>query len=131
VRPVTVLACLLLGACSAWPSGSYVGPISDADAAVLAPEIADYLATALPAKAIVTIPPAPVDDPIAPILAADLDRSGIKQGAGGTLVQYVADPLDSGVILRISIDDREGASRYFVRTNGMIAAAGPLTVVTP
>ena len=73
----------LLGACSAWPSGSYVQSVSDADAAVLAPVIADYLSSALPSGAMVTIAPAQTGDPISPVLAADLDRDGIKQSLAG------------------------------------------------
>jgi hypothetical protein len=129
-RPWIVLLPGVLGACSAWPPGSYVS-IRSADAAVLAPAIADYLAGALPSGSTVAVVPAQ-NDPILDRLAAALDRDGIKQAAAGTPVRYVADVLDTGVILRISIDDREGASRYFARAeNGTIAPAGPLTVAQP
>jgi hypothetical protein len=98
---------------------------------VLAPAIADYLAGALPSGSTVAVVPAQ-NDPISDRLAAALDRDGIKQAAAGAPVRYVADVLDTGVILRISIADREGASRYFSRAeNGTIAPAGPLTVAQP
>lgn len=129
-RGVLLLPCLL-GACSAWPSGSYVGSVSDADAAVLAPAIADYLSGALPSGSSVAIVPAKAGDPIWPILSADLDHDGIRQGAG-TQIRYLADALDSGLILRVSISDREGASQYFARAlDGTIAPDGPLTVMQP
>jgi hypothetical protein len=129
-RPWTALLPCVLGACSAWPAGSYVS-ISSADAAVLAPEIADYLAGALPSGSTVAVVPAG-NDPISGRLAAALDRDGIKQAPAGTPVRYVADTLDTGVILRVSIADREGASRYFARAgNGTLAPAGPLTVAQP
>jgi hypothetical protein len=129
---MVLLSGLLLGACSSnWPSGSYEA-VSNADAAVLAPAIADYLAGAMPAGSTANVAPAQAGDPISPILAVDLDREGIKQDPSGTPVRYVADLLDTGVILRISIADREGASRYFARAeNGKIAPAGPLTVMQP
>jgi hypothetical protein len=128
---VALLPCLL-GACSAWPSGSYVQSVSDADAAVLAPAIADYLSVALPSGSTVAVVPAPQDDPIAADLTADLDRTGIKQAPTSTPVRYVADVLDGGIVLRVSIADREGATRYFARAeDGSITPAGPLTVVQP
>jgi hypothetical protein len=128
-RWIALLPCML-DACSGWPSGSYVS-ISSADAAVLAPAIADYLAGALPSGSTVAVVPAQ-NDPISDRLAAALDRDGIKQAAAGAPVRYVADVLNTGVILRISIADREGASRYFSRAeNGTIAPAGPLTVAQP
>jgi hypothetical protein len=132
MRPWIVVLPCLLGACSSgWPSGSYES-VSNADAAVLAPEIADYLAGAIRSGSTVTVAPAQAGDPISPILSADLDQDGIKQGSGGTPVRYVADLLDAGVILRISIADQQGASRYFARgANGTIEPSGPLMVMQP
>jgi hypothetical protein len=132
MRRAVVMLPFLLGACSAWPSGSYVGSVNDADAAVLAPAIADYLSSTLPAGSTVAIAPAQAGDLISPILTSDLDRDAIKQAPTGTLVRYVADALDSGVILRVSISDREGASQYFARAlDGTITPAGPITVMRP
>jgi hypothetical protein len=131
-RAAAVLLPCLVGACSAWPSGSYVQSVSDADAAVLAPAIAGYLSSALPAGSTVAVVPAEGDDPIVAILAADLDRDGIKQAQSGTQIRYLADALDSGVMLRVSISDREGASQYFAREpGGAIIADGPITVMQP
>jgi hypothetical protein len=127
-----ILACpILLGACmSSWPSGSYVAVNQD-DAAVLAPVIANYLAGAISSGSAITIEPAKSDDLIAPMLAADLDREGIPRSADGHRVQYIAEPMDGGVFLRVSIDGREGGSRYFSRTNGTISPAGPMMVALP
>jgi hypothetical protein len=122
---------ILLGACaSSWPSGSYVAVNQD-DAAVLAPVIANYLAGAVPSGSAITIEPAKSADLIAPMLAADLDREGIPRSIDGLRVQYVAEPLDDGVFLRVSIDGREGGSCYFSRANGTISPAGPMMVALP
>lgn len=132
MRRLFLLLPCALAACSAWPPGSYVQSVTPADAAVLAPAIADYLSGALPAGSAVALASAPADDPILPVLAPDLDRAGIGQAPGGSVVQYVASPLDGGVMLRVSISNRQGASRYFARAaNGVISPAGPLTVAQP
>ena len=98
---------------------------------VLAPVIANYLAGAIPSGSAITIEPAKSDDLIAPMLAADLDREGIPRSADGHRVQYIAEPMDGGVFLRVSIDGREGGSRYFSRTNGTLSPAGPMMVALP
>jgi hypothetical protein len=134
MRAWIVLLPSLLGACNtAWPPGSYA-TVSYTDAKTLAPAIADYLSAALPPRSIIALAPAQGDaDQIAPALILDLDRVGIKQAPGGTPIRYVADEMDGGIILRISIADRQGASRYFTRSegDGSLVAAGPLTVAQP
>jgi hypothetical protein len=50
----------------------------------------------------------------------------------GTPISYVAAPLDGGMLLRVSVDGGEGASRFFARaSNGVLTPAGPTTVATP
>jgi type IV secretion system protein TrbH len=131
IRAAILALPVLLGACApSWPSGSYVAVTQD-DAAVLAPAIANYVAGAVSAGDPVVIVQARSDDLIAPLLASALDREGVPRSADGHLVQYVAGPMDSGVLLRVSIDGREGGSRYFSRTNGTISPAGPMMVALP
>jgi hypothetical protein len=131
MRPSILVVPILLGACaSPWPSGSYVAVNQD-DSAVLAPAIASYLAGAIPTGSAITIEPAKSDDLIAPVLAADLDREGVPRSTDGHRVVYVAEPMDDGVFLRVSIDGREGGSRYFSRANGTLSPAGPMMVALP
>ena len=131
MKAVIVAFPILLGACaSSWPSGSYVAVNQD-DAAVLAPVIANYLAGVIPSGSAVTLEPAKSDDVIAPMLAADLDREGIPRSVDGHRVVYVAEPMDGGVFLRVSIDGREGGSCYFGRANGTLNPAGPMMVALP
>ena len=127
-----IMACpILLGACaSPWPSGSYVAVNQD-DAVVMVPIIANYLAGAIPSGSAITIEPAKSGDLIASMLAADLDREGIPRSADGHRVQYIVEPMDGGVFLRVSIDDREGGNRYFSRANGTLNPAGPMMVALP
>jgi type IV secretion system protein TrbH len=131
MRPSILVVPILLGACaSSWPSGSYVAVNQD-DAAVLAPVIANYLAGAIPSGSAITIEPAKSDDLIAPMLTENLDREGIPRSVDGHRVQYIAEPMDGGVFLRVSIDGREGGSRYFSRANGTLSPAGPMMVALP
>ena len=123
---------LFLAACTGWPSGSYVQSISDKDAAVLAPVIASYLTDTLPPGSAVAVAPAQPGDAIAVLLTTDLQKAGFSEAATGQPVQYIAAPMENGVLLRVSIAEREGASQYFTRVpGGLIAADGPLTVMTP
>jgi type IV secretion system protein TrbH len=134
VRPTIVAAALplLLAACGSWPAGSYVQSVTPTDAAVLAPQIALYLAGALPAGSAIAVAPAQAGDPISAVLSPNLDRDGFNQTVTGTPVRYVAAPLDGGIMLRVSIADRQGASQFFSRTaSGAISPAGPLTVAQP
>ena len=121
---------LLLGACSSWPSGSYVtGGISDSDAQLLAAAITDYLAGAVQPGYPVSV--AANEDAILPLLTADLDRAGILRNATGQVDRYVIAPLNDGIFLRISIDDRGGGGRFFTRSGGSLVAAGPMMVALP
>src|ERR1700722_17217358 len=120
MQPSILVVPLLLGPCaSPWTAGSYVA-VNQGDSALLAPAIASYLAGAIPSGSAITIEPAKSDDLIASMLAADLDREGIPRSADGHRVQYIVEPMDGGVFLRVSIDDREGGSRYFSRANGTL-----------
>jgi hypothetical protein len=126
-----LLAPLLLAACGgSWPSGTYVRSVSEADAPVLAEAVADCLSDTIPSRQDVK-PAASSGDPIAPLLDPYLARVGFTVASTGLPVSYVVTPLDDGVLLRISVDNREGATRFFKRSaNGVLAAAGPTTVST-
>ena len=132
MRAVALLAPCVLAACSAWPSGSYVRSVSPADAAVLAPAITGYLTSALPAQSAVAVATAQAADSIGSILTAELAQDGFTQSPSGLPIDYVAAPLDGGLLLRISISGSHGASQYFARdAEGTIRPAGPLTVAQP
>ena len=132
MRAVALLAPCLLAACSAWPSGSYVRSVSPADAAVLAPAITSYLTSALPAQSTVAVAPAQASNSIGSILTTELAQDGFMQSPSGLPIDYVAAPLDGGLLLRISISGSQGASQYFARSaDGTISPAGPLTVAQP
>jgi hypothetical protein len=131
-RAIMVLPLLLAGCGGGWPSGSYVRSISDADATVLAPAVTRCLSDTLPSRRDVTLAPTASGDTIAPLLSPLLAAAGFTVAPGGTPVSYVAAPLDDGVLLRVSVNNREGASRFFVRSaDGVLASAGPMTVATP
>jgi len=124
MRALLLAAPLLLAGCVAsWPTGSYEADISDPDAAVLAPAIAHYVAATVPAQP---------KDTLAQPLTAALNRAAIRQAPDGRKLQYVADAWPGGgVLLRVSIDDREGASQYFTRVNNGLTPSGPMMVAVP
>jgi len=133
MRRILMVLPLLLAACSggSWPSGSYVQSISPDDAKVLAPAVADAVAAILPSKQDIHVQPAGPDDPVAALLPPFLDRADFTETKNGIPVSYVAGPMDEGVLLRVSVDNRDSASRYFVRTSTRILTpGGPLTVGT-
>jgi hypothetical protein len=124
---------MLLAACAtpSWPPGSFVN-VPAQDAATLAPVIADYLASTIPAGSAVALAAAQPGDPIAPLLTDDLLRAGLRPAPSGQAVQYVAVPMDAGVLLRVSIEHHDAASQFFVRAdNGQLTVGGPLTEFTP
>jgi hypothetical protein len=130
MRPLLVLPLLLAGCVSAWPPGSYV-EVSPADANVLAPAIADYLTSTLPGHQDINLITTGPTDPIAPLVVASLDANGFTNTPTGRKISYVAAPTDGGVLLRINIDDQEGASRFYSYVSGVLLTNGPLMVATP
>jgi hypothetical protein len=130
-RTLLALPLLLAGCAGAWPSGSYVQGINPEDARILAAAVADAVAAILPSKQDVHVQPAGHDDPIAVLLPPFLDRADFTETRDGIPVSYVAVPMDDGIMLRVSIDTHNSASRYFVRTSTRILTpGGPLTVGT-
>jgi hypothetical protein len=125
VRTIPLLA--LLAACSSWPQGSYVS-VTDSDARVLAPDIANFVSRTLPSGSYVNLEGAGKSDPIAAELAVDLRTSGVNEAPAGHRLQYVAAPMQDGVFLRISIDGTHGGSRFYSREGGRLHAAGPMMV---
>lgn len=133
MRALLLAAPLLLAGCVAsWPTGSYEADISDPDAAVLAPAIAHYVAATVHRREAVHVVPAQPKDTLAQPLTAALNRAAIRQAPDGRKLQYVADAWPGGgVLLRVSIDDREGASQYFTRVNNGLTPSGPMMVAVP
>jgi hypothetical protein len=127
IRVLPVIA--LLGACSAWPQGSYVS-VSDGDAHVLAPDIANYVSRTLPSGSYVSLEGAGKNDPIAQRLTLDLRSDGVEEAPGGHKVQYIAAPMQDGVFLRVTIDGTQGGSRFYTREGGNLDPAGPMMVAT-
>jgi len=139
---VPALAALGLAGCaSVGPSTSYVLPLSSpADAQVLASGISSFLTTQLPAASTtLVLDPTPSDqasNALTPILASDLRQQGFAvaddaPAAGSHTLRYWVTPFDtSGELVRLLIDGRREASRFFVRnTGGGLQSGGPFTVM--
>lgn len=123
----------MVGACAAsWPTASYVSNVTEgSDVDVLASSIADYVAGALPPGSSVAVEPAQPGNTIAPQLDAALARDGLQQDPRGHRVQYIAEPLDEGIMLRVSIDNDQGATCYFTHAGSFLQAGGPMMVASP
>lgn len=129
-----------LAACAVGPNTSYVASLSaPTDAKVIAAAIGSFMRTQLPAAStIIALDPTPTaqaSNALTPVLADSLRQQGfaVAQGttpAGSHSLRYWVTPLDaSGELVRLMIDDRKLASRFFVRnTVGTLESGGPFTL---
>jgi hypothetical protein len=131
-----------LAACALGPGNSYVGQVeTPADAQVLSGDMADFVAGQLPAaSSTVVLDPTPSDqagNDLTPVFVAALRDRGFavadprQVGAPGAHhIRYLVTRLDSGDLVRVSIDGGSmEASRFFVRnTAGDLQAGGPFAV---
>lgn len=130
-----------LSACAFDPSGSYVAQIErPEDAAVLASGITTFVSAKLPAASTtIVLDATPTDqtgNSLTPALAEALRRAGFAvadptqtMSSSGHHLKYLVTPLDSGSLVRLVLDDRTAASRFFGRnTSGELQAGGPFTV---
>lgn len=131
-----------LAACALGPGGSYVSRLgTPADAQVLAASMVEFVATKLPAaSSAVVLDPTPsgqAGNPVTPAFVAALRDRGFAvaddrqaRTAGAYRIRYLVTPLDNGDLVRVSIDGRAEASRFFVRNSaGRLQVGGPFTVL--
>jgi hypothetical protein len=136
-----LLAAVSLVSCAIGPDSSYVGELSaPGDARILAADMAEFVSTQLPAGSTrIALNPTPADqasNALTPAFTAALRRRGFavaddRQGAAPVAhhLRYWVTPLDNGDLVRLSIDDRTEASRFFVRNaHGSLQAGGPVVV---
>lgn len=141
---VPFLAAVSLTACAGSPSTSYVAPLAGpTDAQTLAVGITDFMAASLPAASttLALEPPASEhsSNALTPALTAALRRRGFatvnlngEDAPSGTRrMRYWVTPMDSGDLVRLTIDG--GAiqgNRFFIRNSaGQLQAGGPFTVL--
>lgn len=140
-RALVSLAASLLGGCALGASGSYVADLrAPTDAQVLASGVVDFVAAELPAaSSSIALDPTPSSqqkNALTPALLRDLRQRGFaiaddKQAdqAGIHHLRYLVTPLEGGVLVRLSIDDRTRAARFFTRNSaGSLQAGGPFMV---
>ena len=141
LRLLPLLAACGLAACSTGSDTSYVASLSaPSDARVIAAGIGAFMKTQLPtASTTIVLDPTPSDqagNALTPALANSLRQQGFAVAQGNTpegahTLRYWVTPLDaSGELVRLMIDGRKEASRFFVRnTIGTLQSGGPFTVV--
>lgn len=139
---LSLLVACSLAACAAGPGNSYVGPVdTQADAQMLASDMADFVAGQLPAaSSTVVLDPTPsgqASNDLTPAFVAALRDRGFavadsRQGdaSGAHHVRYLVTRLGNGDLVRVTIDGGAAeASRFFVRNAvGNLQAGGPFTV---
>lgn len=137
---LAVLASASLISCAIGPDSSYVGELSAGDAQILAAGMVEFVSTQLPAgSSTIALDPTPADqagNALTPAFAAALRRGGFAIDDNGQAatptrhrLRYWVTPLDNGDLVRLSIDDRTEASRFFVRNSrGGLQAGGPFMV---
>jgi hypothetical protein len=140
-RVLPLIAAVSLAACALDSGTSYVGQVATpADARALADGMVEFVAVRLPAaSSTVVLDPTPADqasNALTPAFVAALRDRGfaVADGqqadtAGAHHIRYLVTPLDSGDLVRVMIDNRAEASRFFVRnTAGNLQAGGPFAV---
>jgi hypothetical protein len=106
---------------------------------VIASAISSFMRTQLPAASTtLVLDPTPTEqasNTLTPVLTDSLRQQGFAVAqeaapAGSHTLRYWVTPLDtSGELVRLMIDGRKEASRFFVRnTAGNLQAGGPFTV---
>jgi hypothetical protein len=135
-----LLVCGLAG-CGIGSHTSYVASASaPADATFIAGSIGTFLRTQLPVASTTLVldptPAAQAHNALTPVLADTLRQQGfaVAEGAapvGANTLRYWVTPLDgSGALVRLLIDGREKAARFFVRgAAGDLQSGGPFTVM--
>jgi hypothetical protein len=136
-----LLVAVSLGSCAIGPDSSYVGELSaPGDARILAADMVEFVSAQLPAgSTTIALNPTPADqasNALTPAFTAALRRRGFaladdRQGGAPVAhhLRYWVTPLDNGDLVRLSIDDRTEASRFFVRNaHGGLQAGGPFVV---
>lgn len=136
-----LLAAASLASCAIGPDSSYVGELAaPGDARILAGGMVEFVSTQLPAaSSTIALDPTPADqasNALTPAFTAALRRRGFavaddRQAAtlAAHHLRYWVTPVDNGDVVRLSIDDRTEASRFFVRnTQGGLQAGGPFMV---
>jgi hypothetical protein len=134
----SLFAAASLVSCVVGQNSSYVAELSaPGDARVLAAGMVEYVSTQLPAAtSTIALDPTPADqagNALTPAFTEALRWRGFavaddRQAAAHHL-RYWVTPLDNGDVVRLLIDDRTDASRFFVRNsrNGL-QAGGPFMV---
>jgi hypothetical protein len=136
-----LLAAASLASCAIGPDSSYVGELSaPSDARILAAGMVEFVSTQLPAaSSSIALDPTPADqasNALTPAFTAALRRRGFAVADDRQAVtpathhlRYWVTPVDNGDVVRLSIDDRTEASRFFIRnTQGGLQAGGPFMV---
>ena len=141
LRIASLVAVCGLAACMVGPNTSYVDTLAaPADATVIAAGISTFLRTQMPAaSSTIVLDPTPMDqasNALTPALADNLRQQGfaVADGvapAGAHTLRYWVTPMDgSGELVRLMIDGRKEASRFFIRsTAGDLQSGGPFTVM--
>jgi hypothetical protein len=138
---LALVASTFLISCAIGSDSSYVGELSaPGDAQILAAGMTEFVSTQLPAgSSTIALDPTPADqagNALTPAFATALRRRGFAIADNGQAatpaahhLRYWVTPLDNGDLVRLSIDDRTEASRFFVRnTRGGLQADGPFMV---
>jgi len=133
------LAAVALAGCTLAPTGSYVAGIgSHSDALVTGSAVAAFVAYRLPPGGAVALAPTfgeRATDAVTPILTAELRQRGVavvdgpQPPPGVHHVRYWVTSLDSGELVRVTLDGSTEGARFFARnTAGTLQAGGPYTM---
>ena len=133
-RALPFVAGLALSACAMQPD-SYVGTVGGpSEAQTIANGITDFAAAHLsPGKLVLApIPGDQAQNAVTPALVRSLQAAGFtveaKPDKDAHALQYVVTPLDTGDLLRITLDQDIMGARFFTNDGGRLIADNPFTV---
>ncbi len=106
--------------------GSWEEGVDGDEARVVAHHLASFLAGELPERAQVELDATPAEGPVGAALAGSLTSHGFALASGGAAhrLRYRVSPVLGGVVVRLSLDWRLEATRFFRRgPDGLVAQA--------
>jgi hypothetical protein len=127
-KALPLLGMVLMAGCAA-PMASYVEPITSEDTKVISAGIGSFVSDRQTPNAGPIVLESPEGDALmAPEIKSALEAAGYKVvGSGGKhRLRYQVMALDTGVLMRLSLDGGD-AARFYQRQAGTLSPSGPFT----
>ena len=128
-KAVAALGLLLMAGCANGIQNSYVEAITSADAKVIGSGITAFVSDRQkPGAGPIALEVPKGDGLLAPEIRSAMEGAGYKivDVGGKHRLRYQVTPLDTGMLVRLSLDGGD-AARFYERSAGTLAPTGPFT----